>query len=174
MNWRWCFGLSIPVALLAQVLAYFCLRPILVKAQTQRELARTASGFEVVNYRQLSFLEKLSVVDWEGLVTFLLGCVCVILALSWGGSTYPWNSTQIIVLLVVGFLFLIVFLFIEKGMEEKGWLKGWAATKGDGKWLKTRKAMIPLSLFNSKDVSILAFVNFAGGVGKCSRYPAQN
>ena len=120
----------------------------------------------MVHHRHLSLIEKLAVVDWEGLVTFLLGCVCIILALSWGGATYPWGSPQIVVLLVLGFLFFILFLFIEHGMKENGWLKRWAAAKGEGKWLKARRAMIPLHLFDSKDVSILAFVSFSGGVCK--------
>lgn len=121
------------------------------------------SGATVVHHRHI---EKLAVVDWEGLVIFLLGCVCIILVLSWGCATYPWDSPQIIILLVLGLLFFIFFLSIEQGMKENGWLKRWAATKGERKWLKTRQAMIPLHLFDSKDVSIIAFLNFTGGVGK--------
>jgi len=108
----------------------------------------------------------MTVVDWEGMVLFLVACVCIILALSWGGATYAWNSPQIIVLLIVGAAFVALFLVVEMGMEENGWLKEWAASKSDGTWLKTRRAMIPLKLFDSKDVCILAFVNFAGGVCK--------
>ena len=142
-----------------------------MKAQTEQELARTASGATVVHHRQLSFLQKMTVVDWEGIVVFLVACVCIILALSWGGATYAWNSPQIIVLLIVGAVFVVLFIVVEKGMEEDGWLKEWAASKSDGAWLKSRRAMIPLKLFDSKDVCILAFVNFAGGV--CKLLPFQ-
>lgn len=163
VHWRYCFGLSVPLSLIAQILAYYCLRPILVKAQTERELTRTGSGATVIHHRKLTFLQKLAVVDWEGMILFLAACVCVILALSWGGATYAWGSTQIIVLLVLGAVLIALFILVEKGMEENGWLKEWAASRG-GTWLKTRRAMIPLQLFDSKDVCILAFVNFAGGV----------
>ncbi|KAF8422725.1 major facilitator superfamily domain-containing protein [Tirmania nivea] len=164
LHWRYCFGLSVPLSLIAHVLAYYCLRPILVKAQTERGLSRTASGATVVHHRQLSFLQKMAVVDWEGLTLFLVACVCIILALSWGGATYAWDSPQIIVLLIVGVVFILLFMVVEKGMEENGWLKEWAASKSDGSWLKSRRAMIPLKLFDSKDVCILAFLNFAGGI----------
>lgn len=109
-------------------------------------------------------------VDWEGLTFFLVACVCIILALTWGGATYAWGSPQIIILLALGGIFTIIFLLIEKGMEEDGWLKIWAAKKGDGTWLKTRRVMIPLSLYTSKDVCILSYLNFAGGVAVYSMF----
>ncbi|KAF8464437.1 major facilitator superfamily domain-containing protein [Kalaharituber pfeilii] len=167
IHWRYCFGLSIPLSLIAHVLVYFLLRPVLVKAQTQHELSRTDSGNTVIHHRKLSLIEKLAVVDWEGMTIFVLGCVSLILALTWGGSTYEWSSPQIIVLLVVGMLLLVLFLFVEKGMNDNGWLKTWAAKRGDGTWLQSRRAMVPLQLFDSKDVSSLAFINFSSG---CSLY----
>lgn len=127
-----------------------------------------------MHHRQLSFLQKMAVVDWEGLAVFLVSAVCIILALSWGGVDYAWDSPQIVVLLVVGVVFTALFIVVEKGMGEHGWLKEWAASKGDGTWLNTRRAMIPLKLFDSKDVCILAFVNFVGGVGKLLSVPQHD
>lgn len=170
LHWRYCFGLSVPLSLIAHVLTYLCLKPILVKAQTEQELSRTASGATVVHHLQLTFIQKMTVVDWEGMAVFLVACVCIILALSWGGATYAWDSPQIIALLIVGAVFVVLFMVVEKGMEDNGWLKEWAASKSDGVWLKTRRAMIPLKLFDSKDVCILAFVNFAGGVSLYSMF----
>lgn len=56
---------------------------------------------------------KLAQLDGLGLVTLLGGIVCILIALEWGGTTYPWNSGRIIALLVVGLLSIIAFIIVQ-------------------------------------------------------------
>ncbi|KAJ5155934.1 hypothetical protein N7492_008737 [Penicillium capsulatum] len=44
---------------------------------------------------------------------YLGGLVLVLLGLSWGGTSYPWNSAHVVGVLVVGFVALIAFALYE-------------------------------------------------------------
>src|SRR5215208_4645012 len=56
--------------------------------------------------------------DYVGFAALPLALVAVLLATTWGGTTYPWASWQIISLYVVGALVLIGFLINEYHTEE--------------------------------------------------------
>ncbi|CAZ80449.1 unnamed protein product [Tuber melanosporum] len=150
VNWRWCFGLSIPICLLAHIAVLFVLKPELVKAQRHTD---PETGEEL---SKRTFTQKISVIDWPGLALFLVSCISIILALTWGGATYPWDSPQVIVLLVVGGMLFLVFVWVEYSMEPGRWLEKKVRVPG-------KQAMIPAHLFYEKDIVILAFLNFAGG-----------
>lgn len=60
-----------------------------------------------------SFYSKLKLVDYPGVVTVLIGNVCLLLALQWGGNEYPWNSAPVISCLVLGVAFWAAFIFVE-------------------------------------------------------------
>lgn len=62
---------------------------------------------------KLSLKEKFRRLDPLGSICFLPGIVCLVLALEWGGSTYPWNSARIIVLLILSGLLLCGFVTIQ-------------------------------------------------------------
>mgnify|MGYP000175620371 CR=1 FL=1 len=47
-----------------------------------------------------------------------LGVTAVLLAVSWGGTSYPWNSPVIIGLFVAGTLLLTAFVFVELRVPE--------------------------------------------------------
>ena len=51
--------------------------------------------------------------DPFGLVVFLPMVVCLLLALQWGGSRYPWHDGRIIALLVIFGILVIVFIGIQ-------------------------------------------------------------
>ncbi|CAG8705543.1 3430_t:CDS:2, partial [Racocetra fulgida] len=66
-----------------------------------------------------SLLDKIKRVDIIGTILMISSTVCILLALNWGGSTYPWNSPVIIILLCVGaleflpyILGVVAFLFL--------------------------------------------------------------
>lgn len=67
-----------------------------------------------------SLKEKLLQLDPYGSVVFLPGIVCVLLALQWGGTTYPWNSGRVIALFVVGGLLLAAFVGVQIWKQEMG------------------------------------------------------
>ncbi|OZJ06084.1 hypothetical protein BZG36_01115 [Bifiguratus adelaidae] len=57
---------------------------------------------------QGSMKEKLARLDYLGVLSLTACIVCILLAVSWGGTTYPWNSAPIIALFVVGGVLIIV------------------------------------------------------------------
>lgn len=61
----------------------------------------------------LTWREKLSELDAPGTLAFLPGVICLLLALQWGGSKYPWKSGRIIGLLVTFTVLMIVFVSIQ-------------------------------------------------------------
>ncbi|KAL6235264.1 hypothetical protein BDW75DRAFT_230448 [Aspergillus navahoensis] len=56
--------------------------------------------------------------DPLGIITFLPAIVCLLLALQWGGTTYPWSNGRIIALFVVAGVLLIAFLVIQIKRQE--------------------------------------------------------
>lgn len=56
--------------------------------------------------------------DPVGTLLFLPGTVCLILALQWGGSMYPWNNVRIIALFVVSGVLLIAFVGVQIWRQE--------------------------------------------------------
>lgn len=61
-----------------------------------------------------TFRQHLSQIDFFGVLLLIAGIVCVLLAASFGGNQYPWNSLMVIVLFVGGGIFLIFFILNEK------------------------------------------------------------
>jgi Na+/melibiose symporter-like transporter len=55
----------------------------------------------------------LSSVDFFGMLLWTSGVVCLVLALSWGGTTYLWDSTTIIVLLCIAGVLFVAFTIFE-------------------------------------------------------------
>lgn len=80
----------------------------------------------VTDEKKLNFIETINRLDPIGFALFGPTCVMLLIALQWGGSTHPWNSSTIIGLFIGSGLCLIVFLF-------------WENRRGD-------TAMIPLSM----------------------------
>jgi hypothetical protein len=61
----------------------------------------------------LSVKEQLIRLDPVGNLFFLPSIICLILALQWGGNDYPWNSTRVIVLLVLFSVLFLAFIGIQ-------------------------------------------------------------
>ncbi|KAL0139151.1 major facilitator superfamily-domain-containing protein [Mucor lusitanicus] len=64
------------------------------------------------------YSENISHVDFFGIILWCVGVVCLVLALSWGGTTYPWQSATIIALLCVAGVLLIVFAVYEQRLAK--------------------------------------------------------
>lgn len=56
--------------------------------------------------------------DPLGTLMFLPGIVCLLLALQWGGSTYPWNNGRVIALFVLAGVLIIAFIAIQMWQQE--------------------------------------------------------
>lgn len=117
-SWRWNFFLNIPVGILAIVLIAVLMPHI--KSEIKR---RT--------------------IDYLGAITLSIGLAALLLGLVWGGSTYAWDSWQIISLLAVAFVTLGLFIFVES---------------------RAKDAILPLSLFKNPIFSISNFILFFTGL----------
>src|SRR5690606_5052894 len=52
------------------------------------------------------------------IVTLTVALVAILLATSWGGTTYPWSDWHVIGLYVLGAVALVAFVLIERRAEE--------------------------------------------------------
>ncbi|KAE8442513.1 hypothetical protein EG329_003294 [Mollisiaceae sp. DMI_Dod_QoI] len=95
VSWRWCFYINLPFGGLAMfVLALFLKATAPVKAST-------------------TFKSQVAQLDPLGTICFLPSIICLLLALQWGGSTYPWSNPRIIVLFIVFAILLTLFITIQ-------------------------------------------------------------
>src|SRR5215210_9595131 len=86
-SWRWLFYVNLPFGVAALVF--------------------------IVAYLHVPHTPRRHKLDYVGFAALPLALVAVLLASTWGGTTYPWNSWQIVSLYVVGALVLIGFLANE-------------------------------------------------------------
>jgi EmrB/QacA subfamily drug resistance transporter len=93
IGWRWCFWINIPLAAFAFLMAL-------------RFLPHRIRQVDAAHQHRASF-------DGAGTLTMAVATTCLILAISWGGNSYAWNS-PVIVGLFAGFLvFAALFVFAE-------------------------------------------------------------
>jgi hypothetical protein len=83
-------------------------------------------------------------IDFPGVAALILTVVPAMLALSWGGVDYSWDSPQIIGMFAFTAVMLCTFLFLESRAPEP---------------------IIPLSLFKSRIVAISNVTSFLTGMG---------
>ncbi|KAJ4271617.1 hypothetical protein NW762_000322 [Fusarium torreyae] len=150
-DWRWCFGINLPIAAIALIAVFFLLRKELLGPQPIPELNET-----VATGRRTKFIARLKTVDFGGQFLFIFGFGLIILALTWGGVTYSWSSPAVLVPLVVGIIFAGVFGYWEyllapgNAMSEK---------------LPWQRAMIPWDLISNRDIGLLFYCECATGIG---------
>ena len=149
VSWRWCFAINLPICVVAHIIFFFVLRK-----KVRPSTYDTAEGRQSIGF-------KLRKIDYLGLLFFLGSCVSIILALVWGGSTYPWTDGRVIVLLVVGPILLILFLATEWLFEEKNRHRTPAFIRP---FFIHGTPMIPLEIFRDWDVVICQWANLVGGL----------
>ncbi|KAF1915119.1 major facilitator superfamily domain-containing protein [Ampelomyces quisqualis] len=151
-GWRYIFVLPIGVAVLAMLFIFLVMRKELVQGRataTARELPR------------LGYITGLRIMDWPGMIIFILGMGLIILAIQWGGTSHAWNSPAIIAPLVVGGILCIAFFIYEYLL-------------GPGRFVArlfpNQIPMIPSTLFRKKDTSLLMIINFSAGISLVSAF----
>ncbi|CAJ2503459.1 Uu.00g108530.m01.CDS01 [Anthostomella pinea] len=96
-TWRWCFGINPPLGVITAV---FC--AVLVRLPPKE--AET---------RSIGFLGKLHELDLPSTIS-MVGClICLLIALQWGGSAYPWNNGRVIAIFVVSGVLAAAFLITQ-------------------------------------------------------------
>ncbi|KAL8335600.1 hypothetical protein RB598_009677 [Gaeumannomyces tritici] len=161
-NWRWCFGINLPICAASVVLVFLVLRKELIGPRPVRQRAdngATLVAAPVPTGRLARFWTRLSTVDLGGQLLFLAGFGLVVLALTWGGVSYAWASAPVLASLCVGLVLVAAFALWERSMAPGGTL----AAK-----FTRQSAMIHWELLASKDVGLLAYINFATGAAMYS------
>ena len=100
-SWRWCFWINLPVGGVALLtVAVFFKNP-------ERKHA------------EMSFKEKLRQMDLLGAFLLTCGVVCLLLALQWGGSTYPWHDSKVWGCMLGCGLIIVCFIGLQFKLADR-------------------------------------------------------
>lgn len=130
VGWRWIFWFTVPMAVLAMVALALALEQPAVRG-------------------------KRAPVDWAGIVVLAIAVTGLVLAVSWGGSSYPWLSWQILGLLGLAVAASVAFVFVER---------------------KAAEPIIPMMLFSNRNFVICSlagmflYVGFMGSMDYLPTY----
>ncbi|MCX4695976.1 MDR family MFS transporter [Streptomyces sp. NBC_01408] len=116
LSWRWCFYVNVPIAILVVIAA-----------------ARTIPAVRAPGK---------TVIDYLGIALVAVGASALILATSWGGNEYAWNSAVIIGLFAGGVLALALFCLAE---------------------VRAAEPMLPMRLFRNPVFSVCSVLSFVVG-----------
>ncbi|KAI0460276.1 MFS general substrate transporter [Xylaria acuta] len=100
VTWRWCFYINLPIGAVAIVCIVFILKP-----------SRYPHPPATI-WQQIRRLDPL------GTFFFVPSIVSLLIALQWGGSTYPWSNWRIIVLFGLFGILLIAFAAVQVFMPK--------------------------------------------------------
>ena len=117
-GWRWLFFVGVPFGLVGL--------------------------FFIVKNLHLPHTPRKAIVDVWGIITLTVGLVAILLATSWGGTTYPWSDIHVLGLYAVGVIALVAFVFIER---------------------KAAEPVIPLRLFKNRTFTLSNIASFAVAMG---------
>ncbi|WP_298750045.1 MDR family MFS transporter [uncultured Serinicoccus sp.] len=112
LGWRWLFFTTLPIGLLT---LWFVLR-----------------------HMHLPHQRREAKIDVAGIVTLSVAMVSILLATSWGGTTYPWASAEVLGLYALGLVTAAAFVVVE---------------------LRASEPLLPLRLFRN---SVFSWANVAG------------
>ncbi|KAF8921622.1 hypothetical protein BGZ58_004107 [Dissophora ornata] len=124
-TWRWCFYICLPLGALSMSLVAWLFQ---------------------VPFEQTNISEKMRRVDYLGVILVTATVLCLLLPLTWGGTTFAWNSAPIIVLLVLFVVLACILVFVENRTLEED-------------------AIIPPALLLNRNVALAVSIN--GLVGIC-------
>ncbi|GME26896.1 Tetracycline resistance protein TetB/drug resistance transporter [Neofusicoccum parvum] len=120
-SWRWIFRLNLPLSVIMVACVVFFM-----------PLKKVEGDWRL----------KLKAVDFIGAVLALGGSAVLVLALTWAGGEYEWQSAHVIASFVVGIVVCVLFVLWQ--------------------WKGTKVPLVPLHIFKSKVVngaSITMFIN---------------
>ena len=97
-----------------------------------------------VQLKELDVLPKKQKFDWPGTISFTIGMLALLLALTFGGLD-SWFKPLIIILFAIGIAFIILFIFIE---------------------FNTKQPMLDMRLFESKLLAFAYSSNLLNGIAR--------
>jgi EmrB/QacA subfamily drug resistance transporter len=119
VSWRWNFYVNLPLGVVALAVIWSTLH---LSTESRRS-------------------EKI-IIDWTGAGVLTTWIVSLVLAITWGGTQYPWGSWQVITLFVIAAVFFLAFLVVERRAAEP---------------------IIRLTLFSSSNFSLATVMGFIAG-----------
>ncbi|KAF9949120.1 hypothetical protein BGZ72_009027 [Mortierella alpina] len=122
ITWRWCFLINLPLGVVTIASVLMFLRLPFERQELKKQLAR---------------------IDYLGTFLIIVAVICLLLPITWGGTTYAWDSPVIIILFCVAAVLIGLLMWVES---------------------KAVEAIIPPRLFLNKTVSVLFGVNFLTGM----------
>ncbi|TVY38445.1 Aspyridones efflux protein [Lachnellula occidentalis] len=102
-TWRWCFYINLPIGAITVIV-------ILIFFQNPERAAISNLGWKA----------RLQEFDIYGTIVFMPAIVCLLLALQWGGTKYPWSDGKIIGLFVAFGVLIIIFIGIQFWKGDSG------------------------------------------------------
>jgi Major Facilitator Superfamily len=91
-TWRWCFYINLCISPISLVITLIVLK---------------------LPAPKVSYMEKVKTYDYLGTLTLVGGTASVLLAISWGGNTFPWSDAKVIGCLVGGLVCVAVFAVVQ-------------------------------------------------------------
>ncbi|KAJ7018830.1 major facilitator superfamily domain-containing protein [Mycena alexandri] len=103
VTWRWAFLINLPVGAVTLFIMVFLFQS---PHQDKGEA--------------MDFKRRLQQFDPLGTIIIIPAVVCLLLALQWGGSTYPWKSGRIIGLFVAFGVLTLLFIIVQAWKGDSG------------------------------------------------------
>lgn len=103
VTWRWCFYINLPIGAVAILFVIFILH-----------IGRKN------NPNNDGFFYRVQQIDLLGASILLPAIVMLLLALQWGGSTYPWKDSRIIGLFIGFGATMILFVYVQYRLGDNG------------------------------------------------------
>lgn len=94
-GWRWSYYIGLILAVIATVLYHFLYHP---------------PRYAQLHVEGKSKWEMFKELDFIGIFLFIAGSVLFLIGLSWGGTSYPWQSAPTLCTLLIGIACLAVFV----------------------------------------------------------------
>ncbi|WP_370517257.1 MDR family MFS transporter [Pseudactinotalea sp. HY160] len=91
-GWRWLFYVTLPIGIAALVF--------------------------IVKNLHLPHTRREAKLDVAGISLLTVALVAILLATSWGGTTYPWGSWEVLGAYILGFVMLAIFIPVELRAKE--------------------------------------------------------
>ncbi|RDB18552.1 Efflux pump FUS6 [Hypsizygus marmoreus] len=91
-TWRWIFRLTLPLTVVAAVMVWY---------------------FMPLKPTEGNWKHKIMWVDYVGALLILSGSTLIVLALTWAGGLYSWDSKHVLITLILGVISSVIFVFWE-------------------------------------------------------------
>ncbi|KAK3392686.1 major facilitator superfamily domain-containing protein [Podospora didyma] len=100
-NWRWCFGVNIPVCLVALFMMWLWLQVSNGPQYDENDVPKSA-------------MKQLARVDFTGIGLLTAAVVLILFAMSSGGAAYSWTAPPVLASIIVGGLGVFGFALWER------------------------------------------------------------